>query len=43
MWAVLIHAGEILDLVIATVSGYASTKSAQGHKRHKNVGTKKQN
>jgi hypothetical protein len=30
----LIHAGELLDLVIATVSGHASTKSAQGQKRH---------
>jgi len=30
----LIHAGELLDLVIATVSGYASTKSAQWQKRH---------
>ena len=30
----LIHAGEILDLVIASVSGHASTKSAQWQKRH---------
>ena len=30
----LIHAGELLDLVIATVSGHASTKSAQWQKRH---------
>ena len=30
----LVHAGEILDLVIATVRGHASTKSAQGQKRH---------
>ena len=30
----LVHAGEILNLVIATVSRHASTKSAQGQKRH---------
>jgi len=30
----LIHAGEVLDLVIATVSGHASTESAQWQKRH---------
>ena len=30
----LVHAGEILDLVIAPVRGHASTKSAQGQKRH---------
>ena len=30
----LIHAGELLDLVIAAVSGHASTKSAQWQKRH---------
>ena len=30
----LVHAGELLDLVIATVSGHASTKSAQWQKRH---------
>ena len=30
----LVHAGEILKLVIATVSRHASTKSAQGQKRH---------
>ena len=30
----LVHAGEILNLVIATVSGHASTESAQGQKRH---------
>ena len=30
----LIHAGEVVDLVIAAVSGHASTKSAQGQKRH---------
>ena len=30
----LVHAGEILNLVIAAVSGHASTKSAQWQKRH---------
>ena len=30
----LVHAGEILNLVIAAVSGHASTESAQGQKRH---------
>ena len=30
----LVHAGEILNLVIATVSGYASAKSAQWQKGH---------
>ena len=30
----LIHAGELLDLVIATVSGHASSKSAQWQKCH---------
>lgn len=30
----LIHAGEVVDLVIATVSSHASTKSAQWQKRH---------
>jgi len=30
----LVHTGEVLDLVIATVSGHASTKSAQGQKCH---------
>ena len=30
----LVHAGEVVDLVIATVSGHASTESAQGQKRH---------
>ena len=30
----LVHAGEILNLVIATMSGHASTESAQGQKRH---------
>lgn len=30
----LVHASEILDLVIAAVSGHASTESAQGQKRH---------
>jgi len=31
----LVHAGEVLDLVIASVSGHTSAKSAQGQKRHK--------
>ncbi len=30
----LVRAGEILNLVIAAVSGHASTESAQGQKRH---------
>ena len=30
----LVHAGEILNLVIAAASGHASTESAQGQKRH---------
>jgi hypothetical protein len=30
----LVHASEILDLVIAAVSGHASMESAQGQKRH---------
>ena len=30
----LVHAGEVLNLVIAAVSGHASTESAQGQKRH---------
>ena len=30
----MIHAGELLDLVIATVSGHASTKSAQWQEGH---------
>ena len=30
----LVHAGEILNLVIAAVSGHASTESFQGQKRH---------
>ena len=30
----LVHAGELLDLVIATVSGHASTKSAQWQEGH---------
>jgi hypothetical protein len=30
----LVHAGEILDLVIATVSGYTSAKSAQWQEGH---------
>jgi len=30
----LIHAGEVVDLVIAAVSSHASTKSAQWQKRH---------
>jgi len=30
----LVHAGEVVDLVIATVSSHASTKSAQWQKRH---------
>jgi hypothetical protein len=30
----LIHAGELLELVIATVSGHASSKSAQWQKCH---------
>ena len=30
----LVHAGEILDLVIAAVSGHASTKSTQWQERH---------
>jgi hypothetical protein len=31
----LVHAGEVLDLVIASVSGHTSAKSAQRQKRHK--------
>ena len=30
----LVHAGEVLDLVIAAVRSHASTKSAQWQKRH---------
>ena len=30
----LVHAGEIVDLVIAILRGHASTKSARGQKRH---------
>jgi hypothetical protein len=30
----LVHAGELLNLVIATVSRHAAAKSAQGQKRH---------
>ena len=30
----LVHAGEVLDLVIATLRGHALTKSAQGQNRH---------
>ena len=30
----LVHAGELLDLLIAAVIGHASTESAQGQKRH---------
>ena len=30
----LVHAGELLDLLIAILRGHASTKSARGQKRH---------
>ena len=30
----LVHAGEVLDLVVASVGGDATTKSAQGQERH---------